>query len=357
MVMGCFAIGLLLFRPWLGQLADRRSRKLVLLIGTSVVAIAPLGYSIVTSIPLLMVLRAFHGISIAAFSTGYSALVADIAPPQHRGEVIGYMSLVTAIGMAAGPAIGGYLQAGAGYTPLFFLSAGLGFFGVVLTCQVYSPPITKIQAGNSTANQFWGLLVSPRLRIPAIVLLLVGLAFGTLSTFVPLFIRSTGVGLNAGLFYTAAAIASFVMRITTGRASDRYGRGIFISISLILYTAAMLLLWLAASSNMFLIAAILEGTGSGILLPTIAALLVDRALPEERGRIFGVCMVGFDVGIAIAGPCLGLVAERLGYRSMFGCAGGLTFLALAIFLTQSSKSIPASLRFALGRGGDVYAYK
>ncbi|MGL4620121.1 MAG: MFS transporter, partial [Chroococcidiopsis sp.] len=104
MVMGCFAIGLLLFRPWLGQLADRRSRKLVLYIGTAVVAIAPLGYLVITSLPLLMALRAFHGISIAAFTTGYSALVADIAPPQHRGEVIGYMSLVTAIGMAVGPA-------------------------------------------------------------------------------------------------------------------------------------------------------------------------------------------------------------------------------------------------------------
>lgn len=42
LVMGCFAIGLLLFRPWLGQLADRRSRKLVLLIGLGATAIAPL---------------------------------------------------------------------------------------------------------------------------------------------------------------------------------------------------------------------------------------------------------------------------------------------------------------------------
>jgi len=43
-------------------------------------------------------------------------------------------------------------------------------------------------------------------------MLLVGLAFGALSTFVPLFIKSVGVDLNAGLFYTAAAIASFSVR-------------------------------------------------------------------------------------------------------------------------------------------------
>ena len=32
-VMGSFAIGLLIFRPFLGQLADKRGRKIVLIIG------------------------------------------------------------------------------------------------------------------------------------------------------------------------------------------------------------------------------------------------------------------------------------------------------------------------------------
>ena len=139
--MGCFAIGLLLFRSVLGRLADEHSRKIVLIIGMSVVASAPLGYLVVNSIPLLMVIRAFHGISIAAFTTGYSALVADIAPPHKRGEVIGYMSLVNPIGLAIGPALGGFFQAGAGYTPLFLLSSGLGILGLIFTSQVVNPQI------------------------------------------------------------------------------------------------------------------------------------------------------------------------------------------------------------------------
>lgn len=361
LVMGCFAIGLLLFRPWLGQLADRRSRKLVLLIGLGATAISPLGYMVGKSIPLLIVLRAFHGISIAAFSTGYSALVADIAPPKQRGEVIGYMSLVTAIGMAIGPALGGFLQAWAGYNALFLLSSGLGVLGILITTQIVNPSVSTTQSktakDNPTDNRFWRLLISPRLRIPAIVLLLVGLAFGTLSTFVPLFIKSVGVDLNPGLFYTATAISSFSVRLIGGRASDRYGRGLLITISLIFYILSMLFLWIATSANIFLLAGILEGMGAGILLPTIAAMLVDRAMPQERGRIFGVCMVGFDVGIAIAGPFLGLVAEQVGYRNMFGFAAGLTCLALFIFLTASSKDLPHSVRFALGRGHDLYAIK
>jgi len=354
-VMGCFAIGLLLFRSLVGRLADQHSRKIVLLIGMGVVASAPLGYLMVQSIPLLMVIRAFHGISIAAFTTGYSALVADIAPAQKRGEVIGYMSLVNPIGMAVGPALGGFLQAGVGYTALFLLSSGLGFIGLLCTSQIINPPTYSDKQRDATSNQFWRLLTSPRIRILALVLLMIGLAFGALSTFAPLFIKSSGVDLNPGLFYTAAAIASFSVRLITGRASDRYGRGLFVTVSLILYTLAMLMLWTANSAVTFLLAATIEGAGAGILIPMIAAMLADRSLPQERGRLFGLSMIGFDVGIAIAGPVLGSVAEQVGYRNIFGFASGLTFLAIIIFLTQSSKDLPHSLRFALGRGRDVYA--
>lgn len=361
-VMGSFALGLILCRAWLGRLADRRGRKLVLLIGMGVAAIAPLGYLFVKSIPLLMVLRAFHGISIAAFTTGYSALVVDLSPVSKRGELIGYMSLVTPVGMAIGPAVGGYIQAGVGYTPLFLLSCGLGAIGLVCANQVTEPRIlhettdsSVSSADSAETKQFWRLLASPRLRIPALVLLLIGVAFGALSTFIPLFIKDAKVDLNPGLFYTAAAIASFISRIIIGRASDRYGRGIFITGSIFSYALAMLILSHAYTASTFLVGGFLEGVGAGTLLPMMIALISDRSSPQERGRVFALCITGFDVGIAIAGPVLGSLAEPIGYRGMFTITTILSFLALIIFATLSSKNLSHSFRFAFGRERDIYA--
>ncbi|OLP19315.1 MFS transporter [Leptolyngbya sp. 'hensonii'] len=356
-VMGAFAVGLLLFRAQLGKLADRRSRKLVLLIGMAVVAIAPLGYGVVQSVPLLILLRAFHGISIAAFTTAYSALVVDLAPPQARGELIGYMTLVNPIGMALGPAMGGFLQDWLGYTPLFLLSASLGFIGLFCAARVQESSSQERGGADPrvAADQFWSLLWEPRIRIPTLILLMVGLAFGALSSFIPLFIKETGATLNPGLFYTAAAIASFMIRILAGQASDRYGRGLFITISLILYTAAMGLVWGANSAQDFLLAGFLEGLGAGMLIPMVAALMADRSGPHERARMFGLCLAGFDLGIALAGPGMGVLAAAIGYRHIFGVAGGLTLIGLLMFLTLSSKNLSWSLRFALGQTGDVYA--
>ncbi|MCC3419838.1 MAG: MFS transporter [Microcoleus sp. PH2017_01_SCD_O_A] len=359
-VMGAFAIGLLLSRPQLGKIADSRGRKQVLLLGVSVAALAPIGYLLAQSVPLLLFLRAFHGISIAAFTTAYSALVTDLSPPGKRGELIGYMSLAAPIGLAFGPAMGGFIQAGIGYPALFAMSAAFATTALFITTKVVEPNFAELTKSDSlsedkNSQKYWQMLWNPRVRIPALVLLLVGLVFGTLSTFMPLFIQETKVNLNPGLFYSTAAIASFSLRLVTGRASDKYGRGLFISGGLICYAVSMLLLYFANSSGAFLIAALVEGTAGGTVMPMMVTLMSDRCEPQERGRLFSICIGGFDLGIALAGPTLGFVAEQVGYRNMFGLAAVLAALALLIFVTLCSKNLSHSLKFAIGRGKDVYA--
>ena len=376
-VMASFAFGLLVARPWLARLADERGRKLVMLIGIVAIAIAPFLYLLAVVLPpltgqirlgdqtitvngvllLLMVFRAFHGLSIAAFVVAYSALVIDISPPANRGELIGYMSLVNPIGMALGPALGGFLLEWQNFSVAFTAMGILGILGIVCVTQVKETytPRPAVPAIGAARPVFWSLLWTPRVRTPAMILLLVGLAFGTLSTFVPLFVRETGLALNVGLIYTASAIASFGIRLLVGRASDRHGRGRFITMGLLLYTLSMLTFWQATTPAMFLIAGLIQGGAAGTLIPMIAVLMGDRSAADERGKVFGLVMVGFDVGIAIAGPLFGTFADWASYRDCFGLAGLMTFLGFLIFITASSKSLKHSLQFSLGQGRDIYA--
>ncbi|MEH1894370.1 MAG: MFS transporter [Nostoc sp.] len=356
-VMGSFAIGLLLSRPTLGRLADERDRKIVLLIGTIVAAIAPFGYLATQSIGLLILVRIFHGISIAAFTTGYSALIADLAPAETRGEIIGYMTLATPLGLAIGPALGGYLEATNGYGILFLLSAELGFVALLAIVQVTNPPVKTQEQTKAEDRNFWQILSSPQVKVPTIVMLLVGLSIGAVHTFVSLFLKSSQVDFNGGLFFTASAISSFSIRVFAGKASDRFGRGLFITFGIFFYVLASILLWQAHSAMFFLLAAIAEGAGGGTLISMMITLMADRSLPQERGQIFALCVAGLDLGIAIAAPLLGSIAELVGYRDMFGYGAAIASVALIIFLTQSSKDLSNSLRFALGLAPDAYALK
>jgi MFS family permease len=359
-VMGCFAIGLLLSRFWLGKLADQHSRKIVVLIGTVVAGVAPLGYWGLDSIPGLMAMRAFHGISIAAFTTGYSALVTDLAPAKQRGELMGYMTLAVPLGMSIGPALGSWLKEDFGYSALFFVSSLTGFLAFLLASRVEEESRNLFEEDNYQElplRNFGELISSPSLSVPTLILLLDGLLFGTLVTFLPLFMEAIDINLTAGLFYTAAAISSFTSRVFVGKASDKYGRGLFITLSLICYGLSMLLLAGSHSPQTFLMAAVLEGIGGGILIPTMLALISDRCHGGERGKVYAFCIAGFDLGVAIAGPSLGFVAETLGYRDLFGLASFLSPLALLVLFTLSNKNPRYSLKFALGRAKDVYALK
>ncbi|WP_228016411.1 MFS transporter [Leptolyngbya ectocarpi] len=372
-VMASFAIGLLTMRPVMARMTDERGRKPVLFIGLIAIAVAPLLYWLVPFFPemtgqisvgnrlwqidsrivLMMIFRAFHGLSIASFVTAYSALVADLAPPGQRGELIGYMSLVNPIGMAIGPALGGYLQAGAGFAQVFVLMSLLGTVGLVCAVTISEPRREMVTARRKAA--FWSLMWMPAVRVPALMLLLVGLAFGGLVTFVPLYARESNLALNIGFIYTMSALFSFGIRLLAGRASDRYGRGPFISLGLVFYSVSMMALWLAQSEAAVLVAAALQGMGGGMLIPMVAALMADRSTPTERGLMFGLCLTGFDVGIALSGPVMGQIADLSSYRDIFGVAGLMTLLGLVLFITTSSKNFNHSVQFALRGGKDVYA--
>jgi MFS family permease len=381
-VMASFAAGLLLCRPTMSRLTDTQGRKPVLLIGLSVIALAPILYLAVELVPtvplvlpflgeifsssvlLLALVRAFHGLSVAAFATAYTAAVADMAPDQHRGELISFMSLAGPIGMAMGPALGGYLSES--FTLAFLTMTVMGAVGALCILISKEPPqpvadLPVDSAVNSTPAKtpfFWSLLFAPAIRIPALMLLMVGTAFGSLVTFMPLYVEQMGWDINIGWVFTASAIASFSIRTFTGTASDHLGRGRFISLGLMFYTLSMAALYFAHSPQMLLLAGALQGAGSGTTIPIIAALMTDRSRPSERGITFGLCLTGFDLGIALSGPIMGQIADVSGsYSLVFALSGAMTFLGLIIFITYSSKDLPHSIRFALNGGRDVYAIK
>ena len=360
LVMGSFAIGLISSRTGLGYLADGHSRKLVIRIGMLVAALAPIGYLLIQSVWPLIAIRTFHGISLAAFTTGYSTFVMDLSPIERRGQLMGYMSLGAPIGMAIGPAMGAFLQEFGGYQLFFLTTACIGFWGYLLISHIQEKPRDRDINLESTISDvpprnFRQLLSSPSMLVPALTLLLIGLVFGALVAFLPLFLRETDLGLSAGLFYTTVAIASFIVRVVSGQASDRYGRGLFITVSLVSYVASMSFLTQAHSVRDLLLGAIFEGMGAGMLIPMMISLISDRSSPSERGRVYSICLGGFDLGLAIAGPILGILGEMIGYRSIFALAGSLATIAMILFVSQSNKSLKHSLSFALGQEKDLYA--
>ncbi|NJK36172.1 MAG: MFS transporter [Oscillatoriales cyanobacterium SM2_2_1] len=353
-VMGAFAIGLLLCRSLLGRLSDQRGRRLVLQIGLVVGLVMPLYYAQVAEVPLLLLGRAVHGISVAAFATGYGALVADLAPLERRASIIGYMSMVNPMGLAVGSTLGGWMEQVLGFSNVFRGAAVLAMLGLLLTLRL---PVSRPEWGSRPAGSpsFFEVLWQQRVRTLALVLFMIGMIFGNLSAFLPLAVKNSRLDFNPGLFYLMAAIAGVVMRLATAKLGDRFGRGLFVSAGLCFYVASMVVLFYARTVPEFLIAGSLEGMGAGIALPAIMALIADRSCRNERGQMFGLSWMGFDLGLAVAAPTMGGLIRWIGLAHGFLLMAGLGLAGLILFCTQSNADWRRSLQFAAGRGKDIYA--
>jgi MFS family permease len=268
------------------------------------------------------------------------------------------MSLVNPLGLAVGPAIGGLTYQNLGYQFLFISASVLAFAGLLLTLQIGTKQEVSDRPTNAQTvikEKFWQTFLNPRVRVPSTILLLVGLSFGTISSFMPILMQQKNIGMNAGFFYIAAAMSGFIIRFPVGRLSDEWGRGLFISLGIAFYGWSVAIIYFASHDYDFLLSGIAEGLGSGIVIPAVVALLADRTVPQERGYVFGLTWIGFDVGIALGGPIMGKMIAFVGITNIFAIATGLCVFGLVIFATQSNQTMSESFKFAIGKARDRYA--
>lgn len=109
--------------PILGGLSDRYGRRPVLLGSLLAFGLDYLIMGLAPSLAWLFVGRLVAGATGAAYATGFSYM-ADITPPEKRGQSFGLIGAAFGIGFVVGPAIGGLLGELGTRAP-FFVAGGL----------------------------------------------------------------------------------------------------------------------------------------------------------------------------------------------------------------------------------------
>jgi len=324
---GLFSGFALLSRVPVGWLADRVHRWWLLLAGFGICLAASAAYIAAHTVPTVLAIRAVHGMGAAVFTTGYTALAADLAPADRRGEALGLAGTAGPIAMLFAPALGDWVRLRFGYTPAFALAALAALGGCVLLILLprrsgHAPqPPASSRSGNSG-------LQGIRLSV-AFGLVACGSALSTLYAFLPNFAVERNQ-LTAGPFFIALSAALIGARVLLGAGSDRWGRRRVIVPSLALIAFS---LWVVAATRnwMWMVGAgLLAGAGQGAARAALEAAMVDGASAERRGRAVNAAWLGFDLG-TIGPLAWGPVAEALGYGPMFGVVGALGFFFAAVF--------------------------
>lgn len=323
LAMGAFALSAVFFRPIVGGLLDRFGRRLFIVTGLILFTFTMYMYNWVGGITVLIGLRIIHGLSWALSTTAMITSVTDTIPDYRRGEGMGWFSTSMTVAMAIGPMFGIWVIQNHSYSNLFLIGLVLSVIALLLTFGAKIP--FKPQTGKRKIE----LYEKKVLPIAASVLFLF-IAYGGITTFVPLFADSVQV--NSGMFFLVFAAALALSRPISGKLSDRYGEINIIAPSLVITVCALIVLSLSNGMVGILVSAVLYGIGFGSAQPTFlsAALLVARS--DRKGVANATITTANDLGIGLGSIMLGWVSQYVSYQALFTVSAVSVGLSLILFI-------------------------
>ena len=164
--------------PFTGPLADRYSRKLIIVLG----ALFWSGLTLLTAVTHtywgLLVRHTLVGIGEATFVTIAPTFVADLFPEDIRGRIFGIFYLAIPVGTAAGYLLGGKLGPDYGWRAPFYVAAAPGFLLALAVGFLPEPPRGQFDSLKETRER--GTILGLT-RNPAFWTVTLGMAASTFS--------------------------------------------------------------------------------------------------------------------------------------------------------------------------------
>ena len=164
--------------PFVGPLADRYSRKLIIVLG----AVFWSGLTLLTAVTHnyteLLIRHTLVGVGEATFVTIAPTFVADLFHENVRGRILGVFYLAIPVGSAAGYLLGGYLAPTHGWRFPFYIAAAPGFGLALLVLFLKEPPRGQFDSLQETPER--GTVLG-LFRNPAFLTATLGMAFMTYS--------------------------------------------------------------------------------------------------------------------------------------------------------------------------------
>lgn len=318
----------ILFAPLWGILSDRLGRRRpFVVIGFLLAALVYASYSLVHTVPALLVMRFFQG----AFAVmGWSLVMASVVdqPGGQRGRNMGLMGAALIFGVALGAPVGGYLTRWHGpRAPL--VAAAVLFALLALAALALAEPARR-QRGPRTAEILAALRSRPRLLLPMTFHFVDRLAVGLFVVIFPLYIDSLGAGDPAvrGRYLALFLLPFALFQYFTGKLAERIGPYKPLLLGSLLYG---LLLAVVGYSGLFTLWWVMIGLGlfAAVMFPPAILLTSQLSDPSTRGSAMGAFNLAGSLGFAL-GPLLGgAVYAAQGFGVAFALCG-LIEVALAV---------------------------
>jgi MFS family permease len=322
-----------------GALTDQLGRKRMMTTSLIASACVMAVFGFADSFAVASIIVVIAGFTGALYNPARDAMIADLVEPAKRPQAYSLIRVVANLGIAIGPAIGGFLAARS-YLITFLGNASLTFVFFLITLTLIretKPALASTQTTSRASGNFGTVLRDTRFVIFCLGVALCTILAGQMMAVLPVYMKDNfGLGESYyGWVMTTNAAMVVALQFLITRATQRVAPLMLTTGGALLYAIGVFSVTFASVFPHFILAMVVYTLGEMILVPTSTAVTADFAPPDLRGRYMGMLGLTWSIGFGI-GPTLGgLIGDHIApnaiwwITSLFGIFAALIFIALA----------------------------
>jgi MFS family permease len=349
---------LLLFSLWGGVIADRYSKRRILMVTQTVMGVLALMLGVLVLTGAVRIWQVYA----LAFALGLATVVDNPTRQTFAVEMVGRDGMANAIALNSavfnlaritGPAVAGVVIGLFG-TPAAFLVNAASYGAVLIGLKLMRPaelhPAQRAERGRGQLREaLLYVRARPTLWIPLILIFFVatfGMNFQVTTALMSRTVFHTGAsafGLASAVF-AFGALCGALLAARRGRPRLR-----LLLVTSFAFSVLEIVTALAPDYLTFLIA--LVPTGLALLTFTTAANSSTqlRTAPDMRGRVMGLYMLVFLGGTPLGSPLAGWLAEAYGARLSMIAGGVISVTATVVMTFLLARSRGVQVRTYLRR--------
>jgi MFS family permease len=293
-----YLAAMLVCQPIGGRLGDRFGSRKVLGLAIAGFGLASVAATLAPTFVALLAGRAAQALFGAGLTPNTQALLRSTVAAERRGRAFGLVGTGIGAGAAIGPILGGALADGVGWRAIFAVNVPLCLVALSLLARTRQPADADADEQQPRRGLAFGLLRERRFAAACLTQTSSNYALYTVLLVLPLLLVERGWhGAGVGLATGGLTVGMLVLGPIGGGLGDRYGRGVPITIGLLVLVGGCTLLAAAADTAAGLVAGpLIMGLGMGLSGASLQAAALEAAPPQAAGSAAGLFSASRYVG-------------------------------------------------------------
>ncbi len=318
-----------------GPIVDQVGRKGVMVVGLIGNGVCYFLLSRTDSFGAFAVVLGFSGVFSPLYQVGTDAMLADMFPMKTRADAFALQRMARNIGVAAGPALGGFVLARSYNLGLYGAAAGLALYGLMVLFFAHETIPPEVRAATSSLRDqlqgYWQALHDKPFMGLVGAFTLVQMTAAMVWVLLSVYVKSQ-YGISERLYGwlpTTNALMVVFFQVLITRATSRTPGLRVMRWGVLFYPAALVLLVFAEGFWGFWAAMVVMTLGELIVVPRASALAANLAPVDKRGRYMSLYGLTWNVASGISPVAGGLLSDRVGVKAPW-VGGALIGLLAAV---------------------------